>query len=108
LRTLGAAKVFISFSIINVTSLIIPTPKFFFFVSFSSSYSPFRLQSSCVEIVPAVSATRGAPSVRGLQTYAIQNLCGFFRNELLSCGRGRYSERRGSNVSNYHRDPVIE
>jgi hypothetical protein len=31
----------------------------------SSSYSPFRLQSSCVEIAPAVSATRGAPSVRG-------------------------------------------
>ena len=117
LRTLGAAKVFISFCVINVTPLIKPTPKLFFrFVSSSSSFSscssssasPFRLQSSCLDITPADSATRGAPSVRGLQTYSIQTLCGFCHNELHSCGRGQYSERRGSNVANYHRGQIIE
>ena len=40
--------------------------------------------------------------------YSIQTLCGFCQNELHSCSRGRYSERRGSNVSNYHRGPIIE
>ena len=111
LSTLGAAKVFISFCVINVTSLIKPTPKFFFFVvssSSSSSSSTFRQQSSCVDYAPVVSALRGALSVRGHQTYSIRTLCGFFRNELHSCGRGQYSERRGSNVANYHRGPIIE
>jgi hypothetical protein len=61
-----------------------------------------------VDIAPAVSAPRGAPSVKGLQTYAMQILCGLFRNELHSCGRGQYSERRGSNVANYHGVPIIE
>ena len=78
LRTLGAAKVFISFSVINVTSLIKPTPKFFFFfVSSSSSsssfYNPFQtaeqLRGNCPRSLRNARGpvSQGAPNVRNTE-----------------------------------------